>query len=341
MGASAWDRVDWEALARLRAGFLGGSAGETDYWKSESDLASYDLTYAQRIGWKWDHVLADLHARGWTPPPGEILDWGCGSGIAHRAFFHAFPPADGQPLALWDRSPLALDFARRRVTRAFPGVRVRVSGEGPVGTLLLSHVMTELPPGAIPALMELIRGATTLLWVEAGTYEVSRALGVIREELLGEFHPVAPCVHRGACGILAEENTPHWCHHFAEPPAGIFTDGNWARFANVTGIDLRSLPVSYLVLDRRPPPSLPPHTLRLIGRPRLYKPYALAMGCDAAGVRELRITKRRLPEVFRAARKGRLPGLPQWVREGDEVIEAAGVPEVGEEPAPPGEVLPE
>ena len=40
--------------------FLAGTAGQSDYWQSESDLASYDLTFAQRIGWKWDWVLADL-----------------------------------------------------------------------------------------------------------------------------------------------------------------------------------------------------------------------------------------------------------------------------------------
>ena len=81
-----WDAIDWAALGRLRKDFLSGSAGQRDYWQSESDLASYDATFAQRIGWKWDCVLRELTWRGWKPPMGELLDWGCGSGIAGRAF---------------------------------------------------------------------------------------------------------------------------------------------------------------------------------------------------------------------------------------------------------------
>ena len=71
-----WSEIDWRALARLRANFLQGSAGQGDYWQRESDLASYDATFAQRIGWKWDYVLAELSRRGWSPPRGEVFDWG-------------------------------------------------------------------------------------------------------------------------------------------------------------------------------------------------------------------------------------------------------------------------
>ena len=63
-----WDSVDWPSLERLRTAFLNGTAGGPDYWQTESDLASYDLTFAQRIGWKWDWVLDDLQRIGWQPP---------------------------------------------------------------------------------------------------------------------------------------------------------------------------------------------------------------------------------------------------------------------------------
>ena len=69
------DTVDWNALQRLRSAFLNGSAGERDYWQGESDLASYDQTFAQRIGWKWDYVLEELKRRCWLPPASELLDW--------------------------------------------------------------------------------------------------------------------------------------------------------------------------------------------------------------------------------------------------------------------------
>ena len=85
-----WDSIDWEALERMRAAFLAGTAGAADYWQTEGELAAYDATFAQRIGWKWDFVLSELQRRGWTPPRGELLDWGCGSGVAARAFAETF-----------------------------------------------------------------------------------------------------------------------------------------------------------------------------------------------------------------------------------------------------------
>ena len=97
---ATWETLDWPALDRLREGFLSGTAGAADYWRSASDVASYDLTYAQRIGWKWDAVLAALALRGWKPPAGPLVDWGCGSGIAHRCVLEAFGAG---PLSLDNR----------------------------------------------------------------------------------------------------------------------------------------------------------------------------------------------------------------------------------------------
>src|SRR5215471_9340078 len=119
-----WSAIDWNALERLRAAFLAGNAGETDYWQNESDLASYDATFAQRIGWKWDYVLAELARRGWSPAAGPLLDWGCGSGIAHRAFLDHFGSEGVTELRLWDRSALALRFAERRAREKHPGLQV-------------------------------------------------------------------------------------------------------------------------------------------------------------------------------------------------------------------------
>ena len=48
------------ALDRLRARFLDGSNAGGGYWRSEAELALYDTTFAERIGWKWDAVLAEL-----------------------------------------------------------------------------------------------------------------------------------------------------------------------------------------------------------------------------------------------------------------------------------------
>jgi hypothetical protein len=101
----------------------------------------------------------------------------------------------------------------------------------------------------------------------------------------------------------------------------VFTDGNWARFGELAGVDLRSLPLSFLVLDRRPAPALPAGAVRFLGRPRIYKPHAVVLGCDATGVAEKRVTKRQLPDAFRALKRGEAGALHVWRCAGDEVAE--------------------
>lgn len=318
--------VDWKALQRLRAAFLAGTAGRAAYWQSERDLASYDATFAARIGWKWDHVLDELARLGWSPPSGPVLDWGCGSGIAARRFLAHFRPP---PLAeVWfsDQSSLAVSFATQRARSAFPEVSVRAGQPARVGTLLISHVLTELDAREVDELLDLVSSAEAVVWVEPGTHETSRRLIALREELLARsagaaLNVIAPCTHLKDCGMLAKGNEPHWCHHFASPPAEVFMDADWTRFSDELGIDLRSLPLSYLVLDRRPRPPLPEGAARLIGRPRVYKPNALVYACDASGVAERSITKRALPAEYRLAKKDRLEPLQVWRCDGSVVTE--------------------
>lgn len=275
--SSRLSAVDWPALKRLREGFLTGL--RDDYWRSERDLESYDATFGQRIRWKWDYVLRELKRRGWSAPPGNVLDWGCGSGIAGEAFGATH---------VWDRSRLAMTFAARKLN-----AKIGIPDE--IGTLLVSHVLTETSPP-----LELAGKATAVIWVEPGTFEASRMLIAVREELRRQFNIVAPCTHQATCGMLAAGNERHWCHFFAPSPPEIFRDGEWARFAKLAGIDLRSLPVSYLVLDKRPVRS---GGAQEIGRPRLYKAHALVLTCDESGVRDRRVTKRDEPEEYRRLRK--------------------------------------
>lgn len=307
---SDWNQWDWRALERLRAKFLDGTAGQADYWETESDLASYDATFAQRIGWKWDYVLEELKQRDWRPAPGVLLDWGCGSGVAHRAFLDHFGTEGVERLHLWDRSPLALRFASRRAEEKYSGLELAMGVPSRIGTVLLSHVLTELEPRQVETLADtLATAADSILWVEPGTYEASLNLIAIRERLRDRFQIVGPCSHQERCGILQPGNEPHWCHHFASPPPEVFTDPNWGKFARLAGIDLRSLPLSFLVLDKRPAQSLPEGTVRLIGRPRLFKPHALVLACSECGVCDREISKRNLPDVYRSMRKGMVTPL--------------------------------
>lgn len=316
-----WSDIDWAALQRLRRTFLESTAGTTDYWQSDTDLASYDATFAQRIGWKWDYVLAELQRRGWSPPKGELLDWGCGSGVASRAFLDHFGIATVTSLNLWDRSSLATFFAAKRAREKYPQLSTKIGLIETPSVLLISHVLTELTPEQVQALADFAATAQTVIWVEPGTYDASLTLIAVRERLRTRMNVIAPCTHQKRCGILAPENERHWCHHFAAPPAGVFTDGNWSKFANLMGIDLRDLPLSFLVLDQRPAPALPADATRVLGHPRVYKAHALLLSCDESGVCERKLTKRALPGEFKQLKKGAFAPL-QIARSGGNELTA-------------------
>lgn len=309
---------DLSTLRALRERFLAGTAGVADYWQAPEHLELYDSTYAERIGWKWDAVLDELRLRGWQSRCTRMLDWGCGTGIAHRRVLSTWPQFSA--LALHDRSPHARMFAAEKARREFP--KVDVSWGAPAVTpdtlLLVSHVINELPDAELGRLLELARAAGEVIWVEAGTHVDSRRLIGVRERLRDTFTPIAPCTHTARCGMLTEENAAHWCHHFARPPSAIFQDARWAEFAREIGIDLRSVPYSFLVLARTPP--MPAGFSRIIGEPREAKGYAKVLSCQAEGVAEFVLQKRDVPEVFRAIRKETLAPVYRWAMEGGKIV---------------------
>jgi hypothetical protein len=319
----SWETLDWSALDRLREKFLSGDASRESYWMSPGDLANYDYTYGQRIGWKWDAVLGELRLRGWTPPAGPLLDWGCGSGIAGRRVIECFGPAHFRTFRVFDRSSLAMDFAVEAARKTFPSLYVEtpdqawMDGKETISMLVVSHVLNELDEAGGRHLREIIERADAVLWVEPGTYADSRALIALREELREQFLLIAPCTHQSACGLLTTENERHWCHHFAAAPRGIMADANWVRFGRRAGIDLRSLPYSFLVLERKglrePVPGLLAEGWsHIIGAPRVYKGFAKVLSCQADGVRELEWQKRDSPEVFKRWKDGKADPVYRW-----------------------------
>jgi len=322
-------RPDFAILDRLRNRFLDAPAEGGDYWESPELLAAYDATFAERIGWKWDAVLAELRARRWAPPAGTVLlDWGCGSGVAGRRVLAAFGADRFSRLVVHDRSALARRFAADSAASAFPGLAVEQAPDwGDVApaqpfTLVISHVLNELPPAASAALLALVRRAAAVLWVEPGTGEVARALVALREALRNEFAVIAPCTHSGACGLLAPDNQRHWCHHFARPPIEAFTDAFWSEFSLRLGIDLRSLPYSFLVLYRAAAGAAPAaeEWSRILGEPREYKGHFKVLSCEAAGMTERMLQKRDDKALFKAFRRGvPQPPLFAW-KLGDEKI---------------------
>lgn len=323
-----WDTIDWSILDRLRAGFIQGTASQGPYWTSEEDLAHYDFTFAERIGWKWDAALAEVRQRGWSPRGGVLLDWGCGSGVASRRVLKAFGAERFDSLIAWDHSPLATDYVCSRAEKLWPGLSVAAAtpgyleGASPIGLLVISHVLNELDEKALAALRRLILRAESVLWVEPGTRDVGRGLAAVRDTLLGEFRVVAPCTHAHTCPLLAEGRENDWCHFFAPPPGEIFADGNWVKFGHRAGIDLRSLPYSFLLLERRAAGTAGAGDTgeglsRVIGRPEFFKPYARLLNCDASGAAELTVQKRDDKALLKALDKNKAPLLCRWQREGD------------------------
>jgi hypothetical protein len=319
-----WSDLDWGLLERHREQFLGGSPSDGPYWASDSDLAAYDLTFGERIGWKWDAVLDELKMRGWAPPRGVILDWGCGSGVAGRRVVSGFGEGHFGSLVLWDHSPLATAFAHDAARSKFPGLDVSVatadfldSGED-IGLLVLSHVLNELQPAALDSLRGMASRARAILWTEPGNRDTSRRLGLLRDEWSRDFRVVAPCTHANPCPVLAPGNERHWCHFFAPPPPWIFANPDWVKFGQRAGIDLRSLPYSFLALDRDWN-GKSDGLSRVIGRPEDFKPYVRLLNCDETGLTHLTVPKRTNRELCKELDKSRRPLVYRWSREGPSV----------------------
>ncbi|MEO6785089.1 MAG: small ribosomal subunit Rsm22 family protein [Chthoniobacteraceae bacterium] len=325
MGSVIFTKPELAALAALRARFLDGSNAGGGYWKSETELALYDASFGERIGWKWDAVLGELKARGWRPSSRHAVDWGCGSGIAGRRVLGEWDHFESLTLA--DVSPLAMRFAEARARENFPALRVRMkadAAEAVAGSLLLvSHVLNETDDDSAHQLIAAARRASEIIWVEAGTHADSRRLISVREKLLGEFDIIAPCTHAARCGMLAPENAAHWCHHFATVPSEASRDARWAQFGRELGIDMRSLPYSFLVLARRGAQTERTRGFsRIIGRPIEEKGRFDVLSCGEDGVEELVLQKRDAPALSKQFHKGRADAVQRWTREGKRITGA-------------------
>jgi hypothetical protein len=274
-----WKDVDWQVLRTLRDRFLNPAPG--DYWRGTSDLAHYDLTFARRIASKWDAIWEENLPV--LPASFSVWDWGCGTGVATETLALASP---GRLKRAWvsDHSPLARRYSvEKLVAHGVPTEEITEGRPSEPYWLLVSHVWNELSAQGRKAFWHAINGAEGFVWVEPGTPPLGAAIVDSRELLRKTFSLLAPCPHQQRCGLL--ETLGDWCHHFAPPDPSVFTTAHWTRFTQELGIDLRSLPVSYLV-GRRDFPVAEVLGGRVIGRPRVSKAGGRALVCRAGGVKE-------------------------------------------------------
>lgn len=314
-----WDSVDWSILERLRRAFLNSDASAPAYWQSRDDLEHYDFTFGRRIGWKWSAVVDQLEAIRWQPAARTLIDWGCGTARASRTCLAALGSTPFDQVLVWDRSPTATSFAREQLAQEQPGLDIQVAD--PLETcgsrdfvLLVSHVINELEARDLQSLIKLARQAATVIWVEPGTHVESRSLIAAREALRPDLRCWLPCTHENACGMLDLENQRHWCHHFARTPTEAFTESGWAQFGRRLGIDLRSLPYSYLVMDRREP-AHNPNAVRVIGRPRVSTGVMKILRCRHDGVAEAELQKRTSKTLWKVLGKERHSGVLRWIED--------------------------
>lgn len=297
------------------------------------DLALYDETFAARIGWKIDGVLAECTVRKWQPRCRRLIDWGCGTGVASRRVLEHWA-GHFQEVTLVDRSPMAVGFAQERARSAFPGVEIRTAIPGvPLegACVVLSHVLNELSGVDLAKLVEALGAAEEVIWVEAGTHQESRRLvEEVREPMLaaGKWVPVAPCTHSVRCGLRTPENLRHWCHSFGRAPSEIFQEGRWTEFARTQGIDLGTVPYAFLVLERAAVREAgPAGASRMLGVPREYKGFSKVLSCQAEGVEELMVQKRDAPGLLKELQKGDRVPVYRWQRAGAKILGEA--PEAG------------
>ena len=301
---------DWKKLKILRDRCLHDAS--ENYWLTPRDLELYDLVFAARIGWKWNAVLRSLTHIGWKPQSDKMIDWGCGTGVASR---QVTVWSDIQQVTLVDQSPLALHFAQRELNKSHIATQVQAPGSvfSPKSLLLLSHVLGELSDKEAEELAYQASVVDEIIWVEPGSHDISRKLSQIRSILIeAGHHLIAPCVHALSCPMLPTEQERHWCHFFAPPPSEIFQSAFWNEVSHQLGIDLRSLPYSYLACSRYHVPSWEIDAERVIGHPRSYKGYGKLFCCSTSGLHERTLQKRENPDLFKRLMKHQEGGVFTW-----------------------------
>jgi len=303
--------INWQKIQGLRKHYLSlGQAGSKDYWNDLELIESYDKVLGERIAWKWSAVLNQVKDRISFTTSVSVLDWGCGTAVASRKFYEYF----GETIVsinLHDRSRKVANYASKRLAAEVKDCNISILDSMPAEkstVALLSHVINEFDEKDLDRLVHSLRGHELIIWLEPGTHRESRRLNHVRAELLDEYEVIAPCSHQSKCPMQQEEHSSHWCHFFARPPAEAFQSQLWAEAKKHLGIDLRSLPTSFLCLMRKEGTGVvstsSDSAAVLIGRHRIYKGYLKYLECSEAGLSEVRLQKRDNKKLFKQLSDG-------------------------------------
>ena len=283
-----------KVLKEIRSHFLKDKPSTTkDYWESVEALEAYDAVFARRIQWKWQSVLRELEDLRIDIPPGRVLDYGSGTGVASESMGQLFK----REYLIFDRSQRAMLFTQRKLEKlGVSCAQVNSYEEKPYDTFIASHIFSELEEAECIKVTKAAEKAQFLILVDAGTPAVSKKLVKLRDELLQRsWFVVAPCTHMNLCPTGKSE--ADWCHFFAKTPSFVFTDSSWGKLAKELNIDLRSLPLSYLVMSKTPQEL---HGAdRLIGRLKKNGQETLFHSCGAKGLclNKMKIPKKKLKEI--------------------------------------------
>ncbi|MBB3999853.1 small ribosomal subunit Rsm22 family protein [Aureimonas pseudogalii] len=232
--------------------------------------------------------------------PSSLLDVGAGPGTALWAATERWPAMAAATLLEASRPIRAMGERLGAGAFAFAPdwregtVAADLAAAPAADLVVLSYVLDELDPAALPALVGALWARTrgVLLVVEPGTPAGWRRILAVRERLLALGAAIAaPCAHEAPCPVQA----PDWCH--------------FARRVARTRVHLRTkeavVPFEdekfiYLAATRM---VVPARRARILAPPRAGSGKVALKLCRPDGTLEEALVTKREGERFRAARR--------------------------------------
>lgn len=257
---------------------------------------------AQRLPATYAAVRAAIEALETARPdfsPQTLLDVGAGPGTMLWAAADAWP-ALGRAVLLEASAPVRT--AGQSLAAALPVRCDWLSGDAtlfpagiqPADLVAIAYVLDELPPPALPKLVERLWTLTadTLLIVEPGTPAGWRRMLEARAQLIAAgAHILAPCPHHEPCPLAA----PDWCH-FSRRVAR----SRLHRLAKDADVPWEDEKFIYLAASRQPAPE---HGSRVLAPPKSGSGKVTLKLCQPDGNAAERLFTKRDGVVFKTARR--------------------------------------